>query len=69
VATSRRLAALCLSVLALFPLGAGTAAAVATPFCEGTVARDYEAVAAAAPIVVDFRGATRGIDAANLIQL
>jgi hypothetical protein len=43
VATSRRLAALCLSVLALFPLGAGTAAAVATPFCEGTVARDYEA--------------------------
>jgi UDP-N-acetyl-D-glucosamine dehydrogenase len=30
---------------------------------------DYEAVAAAAPIVVDFRGATRGIDAANLIQL
>jgi UDP-N-acetyl-D-glucosamine dehydrogenase len=30
---------------------------------------DYEAVAAAVPLVVDFRGVTREIDAANLIRL
>ncbi|HEX2096876.1 MAG TPA: nucleotide sugar dehydrogenase [Solirubrobacterales bacterium] len=30
---------------------------------------DYEAVAKTAPLVVDFRGVTRGIDAANLVQL
>ena len=30
---------------------------------------DYEAVAAAAPVLVDFRGVTRGIDAENLIRL
>jgi UDP-N-acetyl-D-glucosamine dehydrogenase len=30
---------------------------------------DYEAVAASAPLVVDFRGVTRGIDAKNLVRL
>jgi UDP-N-acetyl-D-glucosamine dehydrogenase len=30
---------------------------------------DYEAVASAAPVLVDFRGVTRGIDAENLIRL
>ncbi len=30
---------------------------------------DYEAVAATAPLVVDFRGVTRSIDAANLVHL
>ncbi len=30
---------------------------------------DYETVAAAAPLVVDFRGVTRGIEAANLVRL
>jgi UDP-N-acetyl-D-glucosamine dehydrogenase len=30
---------------------------------------DYEAVVAAVPLVVDFRGVTREIDAANLIRL
>jgi UDP-N-acetyl-D-mannosaminuronate dehydrogenase len=30
---------------------------------------DYEEVAAKAPLVVDFRGVTRGIDAKNLIRL
>jgi UDP-N-acetyl-D-glucosamine dehydrogenase len=30
---------------------------------------DYEAVAAAAPLVVDLRGVTRGIDAKNLVRL
>jgi UDP-N-acetyl-D-glucosamine dehydrogenase len=30
---------------------------------------DYQEVAAKAPLVVDFRGVTRGIDAANLIRL
>jgi UDP-N-acetyl-D-glucosamine dehydrogenase len=30
---------------------------------------DYEAVAAAVPVLVDFRGVTRGIDAENLIRL
>jgi UDP-N-acetyl-D-glucosamine dehydrogenase len=30
---------------------------------------DYEAVAATAPLVVDFRGVTRGIDAKNLVRL
>jgi UDP-N-acetyl-D-mannosaminuronate dehydrogenase len=30
---------------------------------------DYEAVASAAPILVDFRGVTRGISAENLIRL
>jgi UDP-N-acetyl-D-glucosamine dehydrogenase len=30
---------------------------------------DYEAVAATAPVLVDFRGVTRGIDAENLIRL
>jgi UDP-N-acetyl-D-glucosamine dehydrogenase len=30
---------------------------------------DYEAVAAAAPVLVDFRGVTRGIEADNLIRL
>ncbi|HWA54833.1 MAG TPA: nucleotide sugar dehydrogenase [Solirubrobacterales bacterium] len=30
---------------------------------------DYEAVAAAAPVLVDFRGVTRGIEAENLIRL
>jgi UDP-N-acetyl-D-glucosamine dehydrogenase len=30
---------------------------------------DYEAVVAAAPLVVDFRGVTRGIEAGNLVRL
>ena len=30
---------------------------------------DYEALAAAVPVLVDFRGVTRGIDAENLIRL
>jgi AcrR family transcriptional regulator len=30
---------------------------------------DYEEVVAAAPLVVDFRGVTRGIEAANLVRL
>jgi len=30
---------------------------------------DYEAIAAAAPLLVDFRGVTRGIDAKNLVRL
>ena len=30
---------------------------------------DYAAVAAAAPVVMDFRGVTRGIDAENLVRL
>ena len=30
---------------------------------------DYEAVAAAAPLLVDFRGVTRGLDAENVIRL
>jgi UDP-N-acetyl-D-glucosamine dehydrogenase len=30
---------------------------------------DYEAIASSAPLLVDFRGVTRGIDAANLIRL
>jgi UDP-N-acetyl-D-glucosamine dehydrogenase len=30
---------------------------------------DYEEVAASAPLVVDFRGVTRGIDAKNLVRL
>jgi UDP-N-acetyl-D-glucosamine dehydrogenase len=30
---------------------------------------DYEAIAAAAPLVVDFRGVTRGIDAENVVRL
>ncbi|HXR60382.1 MAG TPA: nucleotide sugar dehydrogenase, partial [Solirubrobacterales bacterium] len=30
---------------------------------------DYEAVVAAAPLVVDFRGVTRGIEAENLVRL
>jgi UDP-N-acetyl-D-glucosamine dehydrogenase len=30
---------------------------------------DYEAVCASAPLVVDFRGVTRSIDAANLVRL
>jgi UDP-N-acetyl-D-glucosamine dehydrogenase len=30
---------------------------------------DYEAIAAATPILVDFRGVTRGIDAKNLVRL
>jgi UDP-N-acetyl-D-glucosamine dehydrogenase len=30
---------------------------------------DYRAVVAAAPLVIDFRGVTRGIDAANLVRL
>ena len=30
---------------------------------------DYAAVAAAAPVVMDFRGVTRGIDAQNLVRL
>ncbi len=30
---------------------------------------DYEEIAASAPLVVDFRGVTRGIDAKNLIRL
>jgi UDP-N-acetyl-D-glucosamine dehydrogenase len=30
---------------------------------------DYEAVAAATPLLVDFRGVTRGIDAENLVRL
>jgi UDP-N-acetyl-D-glucosamine dehydrogenase len=30
---------------------------------------DYEAIAAATPLLVDFRGVTRGIDAENLIRL
>jgi UDP-N-acetyl-D-glucosamine dehydrogenase len=30
---------------------------------------DYEAVVASAPLVVDFRGVTRGVEAANLVRL
>ena len=30
---------------------------------------DYEQIVAAAPLVVDFRGVTRHIDAANLVRL
>jgi UDP-N-acetyl-D-mannosaminuronate dehydrogenase len=30
---------------------------------------DYEAIAAAAPLVVDFRGVTRELDAENVIRL
>ena len=30
---------------------------------------DYERVVAEAPLVVDFRGVTRGIEAANLVRL
>ena len=30
---------------------------------------DYEAVVAAAPLVVDFRGVTREIEAENLVRL
>jgi UDP-N-acetyl-D-mannosaminuronate dehydrogenase len=30
---------------------------------------DYERVVAEAPLVLDFRGVTRGIDAANLVRL
>jgi UDP-N-acetyl-D-mannosaminuronate dehydrogenase len=30
---------------------------------------DYEEVVARAPLVVDFRGVTRGIEAANLVRL
>jgi hypothetical protein len=30
---------------------------------------DYERVVAAAPLVIDFRGITRGITAENLVRL
>jgi UDP-N-acetyl-D-mannosaminuronate dehydrogenase len=30
---------------------------------------DYERVVAEAPLVIDFRGVTRGISAANLVRL
>ena len=30
---------------------------------------DYEQIAAATPLVIDFRGVTRGIEAKNLIRL
>jgi UDP-N-acetyl-D-glucosamine dehydrogenase len=41
------------------------AAAIVTPHPEF----DYEAIVAASPLVVDFRGVTRGIDAENVVRL
>jgi UDP-N-acetyl-D-glucosamine dehydrogenase len=41
------------------------AAAIVTPHPEF----DYTAIAAAAPLLVDFRGVTRGIDAENVVRL
>jgi len=46
-------------------LAAADAAAIVTAHPEF----DYERIVAAAPLVVDFRGVTRHIDAANLIRL
>jgi UDP-N-acetyl-D-glucosamine dehydrogenase len=46
-------------------LAAADVAAIVTPHPEV----DYETVVAAAPLVVDFRGVTRNIDAANLVRL
>jgi UDP-N-acetyl-D-mannosaminuronate dehydrogenase len=46
-------------------LGACDVACVVTAHNEV----DYERLVAEAPLVVDFRGVTRGIEAANLVRL
>jgi UDP-N-acetyl-D-glucosamine dehydrogenase len=46
-------------------LGEADVAAIVTPHPEF----DYEAIVASAPLVVDFRGVTRGVEAKSLIRL
>jgi UDP-N-acetyl-D-glucosamine dehydrogenase len=50
-------------------LGTGAAAADVAAIVTAHPGVDYEALAAAVPVLVDFRGVTRGIDAENLIRL
>src|SRR6188472_1923128 len=50
-------------------LDAALAAADVTAIVTAHPSLDYEAIAAATPLLVDFRGVTRGIDAENLIRL
>jgi UDP-N-acetyl-D-glucosamine dehydrogenase len=50
-------------------LGPGLAAADVAAIVTAHPELDYEEVVATAPLVVDFRGVTRGIAAENLVQL
>jgi len=50
-------------------LGPALASADVAAIVTAHPSLDYEAVAAATPLLVDFRGVTRGIDADNLIRL
>jgi len=50
-------------------LAAGLREADAVAIVTAHPGLDYERVVAAAPLVVDFRGVTRGIEAANLVRL
>jgi UDP-N-acetyl-D-glucosamine dehydrogenase len=50
-------------------LSAGLAGADLAAIVTAHPEVDYEAVAAAAPVLVDFRGVTRGFAAANLVRL
>jgi len=50
-------------------LDAGLASADAVAIVTAHPSVDYEEVVARAPLVVDFRGVTRGIEAANLVRL
>jgi UDP-N-acetyl-D-glucosamine dehydrogenase len=55
--------------LASVDLEEGVAAADLVAIVTAHPGVDYEAVVAAAPLVVDFRGVTRGIEADNLVRL